>query len=179
MSCDRLDSVRDYAFDELALGARAELEKHVLSCFECADELRGLQFTTAALHTLPDREIPQRIAFVSDKVFAPSPVARFFGGFWNSAAKVGFASACLLAGAITYSAAPASDGDSHGGAGGSRRLCNRQAIRSRLGRDGAGCRSEGARSRMRRTRRRRWPAWSRSTKRSSGRCWCRSMKTCR
>ena len=53
---------------------------------------------------LPDREMPQRIAFVSDKVFEPSPVSRLFGGFWNSAGRLGFASACLLAAAVVISA---------------------------------------------------------------------------
>ena len=58
----------------------------------------SLRLTTAALRTLPDREIPQRIAFVSDKVFEPSPFRRFFG------ARLGFASACVLAAALVVSA---------------------------------------------------------------------------
>ncbi len=63
-------------------------------------ELDRLRVTTAALRTLPDREIPQRIAFVSDRVFEPS----WFRRFWNSGAQMGFASACVLAAAIVVSA---------------------------------------------------------------------------
>jgi vacuolar-type H+-ATPase subunit H len=44
--------------------------------------------------------MPQRIGFVSDKVFEPSPVRRWFAGFWNSAARLGFVSATLFSGAI-------------------------------------------------------------------------------
>src|SRR6267154_2129862 len=94
--CDRGEALRDYAFDELPAGERPEMEQHISDCTGCAAELDRLRLTTAALRILPDREIPQRIAFVSDKVFAPSPVVRFLGGFWNSAARLGFASACVL-----------------------------------------------------------------------------------
>ena len=41
---------------------------------------------------------------MSDKVFQPSPLSRFFGGFWNSAARLGFASACVLGGALVVAA---------------------------------------------------------------------------
>ena len=82
-TCNRIDEVRDYAFDEgFDKGngsARAFFQQHLAACEHCAQELDRLQFTTAALRVLPDREIPQRIAFVSDKVFEPSPVARWFG----------------------------------------------------------------------------------------------------
>jgi len=42
------------------------MEQHLAACGDCALELDQLRLTTAALRTLPDREIPQRIAFVSD-----------------------------------------------------------------------------------------------------------------
>lgn len=100
--CDR-ELLRDYAFDELSGAARVEAERHVAACAECAAELAQMELTTAALKALPEREIPQRIAFVSDRVFEPSPVARWFGGFWNSAARLGFASACVLAIALIFS----------------------------------------------------------------------------
>jgi hypothetical protein len=98
------EALRDYAVGELAAGQKPALEQHLAVCGECADELDRLRVTTAALGMLPDREIPQRIAFVSDKVFAPSPVSRVWGGFWNSAARLGFASACILGGALVVSA---------------------------------------------------------------------------
>jgi hypothetical protein len=101
--CD-LEQLRDFAFDELAAPARAAMEQHLAGCAGCAAELAQLQLTTAALRVLPDRDIPQRIAFVSDKVFGPSPIVRFFSGFWNSGARLGFVSACVLAAAIVFSA---------------------------------------------------------------------------
>ncbi len=93
------EALRDYAFDELPHGEREAIEQHLAACSECALELDRLRVTTAALHTLPDREIPQRIAFVSDKVFEPS----WFQRFWNSGAQLGFASACVLAVALVIS----------------------------------------------------------------------------
>ena len=101
-ACDRIEEVRDYAMGELAPEAREAVERHIPGCEECTAEIAVLQLTTAALRSLPDREVPQRIAFVSDKVFEASPVSRFFSGFWNSAARLGFASACVLAGAMVF-----------------------------------------------------------------------------
>src|ERR1700679_844336 len=103
--CERMEEVRDYAFGELPEGKRGAGEEHVAGCAQCSAELDGLQLTTAALRILPDQEIPQRIAFVSDKVFEPSATARWFSGFWNSASKLGFASACILGAALVVSAA--------------------------------------------------------------------------
>ena len=101
--CDR-EQLRDFAFDELAVPARAAIERHLAGCEACAAELAQIQLTTAALRVLPDREIPQRIAFVSDKVFEPSRAVRLFSGFWNSGARLAFVSACVLAAAIVFSA---------------------------------------------------------------------------
>ena len=92
--CDRAETLRDYAFDELPALERAEVERHIVECGECAAELDQLRLTTAALRMLPDREVPQRIAFVSDKVFQPSWLSRAAGQFWN------FASAAMLAVAL-------------------------------------------------------------------------------
>jgi anti-sigma factor RsiW len=98
--CGRAEALRDYAFDELPGAERAGMEQHLSKCGECAQELDRLRLTSAALRSLPDKEIPQRIAFVSDKVFEPSP----FWRFWNSGARLGFASACLVALAMVVSA---------------------------------------------------------------------------
>jgi anti-sigma factor RsiW len=92
--CGQSDHLRDYAFDEVSAGERLAIERHLAECADCAQELDQLRLTTAALRVLPDREIPQRIAFVSDKVFQPSLLARIFG------ARLGFASACVLAAAL-------------------------------------------------------------------------------
>ena len=99
-TCGHYEELNDYAFDELEPESRRSLEQHIAACPECASQLVQLRLTTAALRALPDVEAPQRIAFISDKVFAPSPVARWFSSFWNSAARLGFASACVLAIAI-------------------------------------------------------------------------------
>src|SRR5580692_1679316 len=95
-----VEALRDYAFGELPADRQPELEQHLGVCGECTLELDRLRLTTAALRTLPDREIPQRIAFVSDRVFEPSAFRRF----WSSGARLGFASACLLALAMVVSA---------------------------------------------------------------------------
>jgi anti-sigma factor RsiW len=100
-SCARAEALRDYAFDEqLSQDERRVMEQHLAACGDCALELDQLRLTAAALRSLPDREIPQRIAFVSDRVFEPSPFRRF----WNSGARLGFASACVLAAALVVSA---------------------------------------------------------------------------
>jgi hypothetical protein len=67
--------------------------------------LERLQLTEAALFSLRDEEIPQRIAFVSDQIFEPSPLRRWFSGFWGSTARLGFASAAMLTASIFYFAA--------------------------------------------------------------------------
>ncbi|HKD07617.1 MAG TPA: hypothetical protein VKB79_17070 [Bryobacteraceae bacterium] len=103
-TCDRAEALRDYAFDELPAAEVRGMEQHIQTCEACAADLERLQMTTAALRSIPDREIPQRIAFVSDKVFAPSAAARFFSGFWNSSARLGFVSACVLGTALIVSA---------------------------------------------------------------------------
>jgi anti-sigma factor RsiW len=103
-TCDRAEVLRDYAFDELPAAEIRGIEQHLETCEACAADLDRLRITTAALRSIPDREIPQRIAFVSDKVFAPSAAARFFSGFWNSGAQLGFASACVLGTALLVSA---------------------------------------------------------------------------
>ncbi len=98
--CTQAEAVRDYAFDEIAAGDRPSVEQHIAACPACAAELDRLRVTTTALRMLPDRDIPQRIAFVSDRVFAPS----FFAGLWNSAARLGFLSACAIATALIVTA---------------------------------------------------------------------------
>jgi anti-sigma factor RsiW len=98
--CDRADLVGDYAFDELAPTERRSMEQHLAQCSDCAGQLDQLRLTTAALRILPDLEVPRRIAFVSDKVFEQG----WLTGFWNSAARLGFASACVLAAGLSFAA---------------------------------------------------------------------------
>jgi hypothetical protein len=110
MSCSPFD-LRDYHFQELADPQRRLVESHVKTCEPCREELGRLQLTESALFTLREEEIPQRIAFVSDPIFEPSPLRRFFSDFWGSAARLGFASAAMLSAALVvfamYRPAPA------------------------------------------------------------------------
>ena len=94
-SCKQREAIRDYAFDEIDAAGRSAVERHLPQCAECRAELDQLRLTTAALRVLPDVEIPQRIAFVSDKVFEPSRWSRWFTG-----ARLGFASALIMAVAL-------------------------------------------------------------------------------
>jgi hypothetical protein len=99
MSCSPFD-LRDYFLQELSDPQRRQVEAHVKSCHPCHEELDRLRLTEAALFALREEEIPQRIAFVSDPVFEPSPWRRALSAFWNSGARLGFASAAMLSAAL-------------------------------------------------------------------------------
>jgi anti-sigma factor RsiW len=99
MSCSPYD-LRDYLFDELAPSERTDVRAHLAACQSCEAELESLRLTQSALLTIRDEEIPQRIGFVSDKVFEPSPFRRWLSGFWLSASRIGFVSAAMLSAAI-------------------------------------------------------------------------------
>jgi len=99
MSCSPFD-LRDYYFQELAENERRVTEVHVKTCAHCREELDRLRGTEAALLTLPDEEIPQRIGFVSDPVFEPSAFRRGWESLWGSASRLGFASAAMLSVAL-------------------------------------------------------------------------------
>jgi anti-sigma factor RsiW len=101
MSCSPFD-LRDYFLRELADPQQRQVEAHVKTCPQCREELDRLRITEAALFSARDEEIPQRIAFVSDKVFEPSPWRRGWAAFWGSSARLGFASAAMLAAAIVF-----------------------------------------------------------------------------
>ena len=88
--------LRDYLFDELSREQRAEVEAHLASSLEARQELERLQITRKALLSLPEEEIPRRIAFVSDKVFEPSRASRFWRGLWAPAERMGWAPAAAL-----------------------------------------------------------------------------------
>jgi len=103
MSCSPLD-LKDYFLQELPSSQRVKLEAHVKTCLTCHEELERLQLTGAALFSLRDEEIPQRIAFVSDQIFEPSPLRRWLSGFWCSTARLGFASALMLSASIFFAA---------------------------------------------------------------------------
>lgn len=95
MSCAPFD-LKDYLFGELPEEERRQLESHLASCAACREEWERLKVTQTALRALREEEPPRRIAFVSDKVFAP----RWWQRFWRSGPQLGFASAVVLAAAI-------------------------------------------------------------------------------
>ena len=95
MNCKLQDNRPDwksYALGELDAGARREAELHATACSSCQDELAGLRVTLDALSTLREEEVPRRIAFVSDKVFAPK--------WWQSLLRPSFAAGAVVAVAI-------------------------------------------------------------------------------
>src|ERR1017187_1321088 len=99
MTCSPFD-LKDYFLRELPVPQQRQVEAHVKQCQPCREELDRLRVTEAALLCLREEEIPQRIAFVSDKIFEPSPWRRWWAAFWGSAARLGFASAAVLSAAI-------------------------------------------------------------------------------
>lgn len=99
MSCSPFD-LRDYLLGELAEGQRRQVELHVKSCSGCHEDLERLRITHSTLLALRDEEVPQRIGFVSDKVFEPALARRVWQAFWGSSAQLGFASVAVLSSAL-------------------------------------------------------------------------------
>jgi anti-sigma factor RsiW len=95
MSCTTVD-VKAYFLGELTASEKSSLEGHVHGCQSCREELERLNLMRTALLSLEDEDVPQRIAFVSDKVFEP----RWWQTMWRSGPAMGFASALMLAAAI-------------------------------------------------------------------------------
>jgi anti-sigma factor RsiW len=102
MSCSPFD-LQDYFLKELPPLEALQVEDHIHQCPGCREELDRLRLTEVALFSLRDQEIPQRIAFVSDKIFEPSWVRRWFSALWGSAGRLGFASAAMLSAALVFS----------------------------------------------------------------------------
>jgi anti-sigma factor RsiW len=101
MSCSSID-LKAYCIGEISQREKADVEGHVRVCGNCREELERLKLTQTALMALPDEEVPQRIAFVSVKVFEP----RWWQAIWRSGPVMGFASAVVLAAAIFVRAVP-------------------------------------------------------------------------
>lgn len=71
MSCDRID-LKAYQWGEASPAEAAKVEQHTALCAACRLELDRLELTQKLLQAMPAEEMPQRIAFVSDKIFEPS-----------------------------------------------------------------------------------------------------------
>lgn len=95
-TCTSNLDLKAYVLGEAAAGDRGVVEDHLRACENCREELDRLKLTRVALAALPDEEIPQRIAFVSDRVFEP----RWWQTIWRSGPVMGFASAVVVAAAI-------------------------------------------------------------------------------
>src|ERR1039457_5459171 len=95
MNCSPFD-LKDYFLKELTDPQQRQVEEHVQTCSGCREELDRLRLTEAALCSLREEEIPQRIGFVSDPVFERS----WWPAFWGSPARLGFAGAAMLSVAI-------------------------------------------------------------------------------
>ena len=103
MNCAPHD-LKDLYFDDLSATESRAVREHLSQCAECAMEWEQLREVGIRLSALPEEEIPRRIAFVSDKIFEPSPVARWWQTFWMTGWHVGAMSAFVLAGAIVFHA---------------------------------------------------------------------------
>lgn len=95
MSCSSVD-IKGYFLGEVSRAEKAVVDDHLRACESCREELDRLKLTDTALRSLVEEDAPQRIAFVSDKVFEP----RWYQTIWRSGPAMGFASSALLAGAI-------------------------------------------------------------------------------
>ena len=82
--------LRDYLFGELTPEQRREVERYLKTSSEAREELEQLKTTESALLSIPDEEVPRRIAFVSDKVFEPSLSLRLWRDFWGAAPRLAF-----------------------------------------------------------------------------------------
>ncbi len=86
----------DYLLDELGPTERAEVEAWLKTSAAGRAELERLRLTHAALLRLPEEEIPQRIAFVSDPILDPSPWQRFWRGLLSGTPRLAAGMAAVL-----------------------------------------------------------------------------------
>jgi hypothetical protein len=93
---DAPHDLRDYLFDELTAAERSDVEDYLSTCAEARAELEQLRLTHAALLQLPELEIPQRIAFVSDPVLEPSAWQRFWREFLGGAPRFAMGMAAVM-----------------------------------------------------------------------------------
>lgn len=89
--------LRDYILDELEPAQQAEVEQWLAGSPEGRREVERLRMTCGALRSLPEEEPPRRIAFVSDKIFEPSPWARLVRWFWAEGPRMALGTAAVLA----------------------------------------------------------------------------------
>ena len=88
---DSFHELEDYLFDELGPEERAAVEERLRTSPEAREELERLKLTRQSLLALADEEAPRRVAFVSDKVFEPSPWLRWWRAAWEGAPRFALA----------------------------------------------------------------------------------------
>ncbi len=93
---DAPHDLRDYLFDELTAAERNAVEDYLTTSAEGRAELEQMRLTHAALFHLPEEEIPQRIAFVSDPVLEPSAWQRFWLEFLGGAPRFAMSMAGVM-----------------------------------------------------------------------------------
>jgi anti-sigma-K factor RskA len=94
------DMLKDYVFGELAGPEKRAVEQAIREDAGLREEYERLRVTETALFSVREEEMPRRIAFVSDKVFAP----KWYHAIWNAGPRLGFAGAALVAGALVFHA---------------------------------------------------------------------------
>lgn len=99
MKCGEFDP-KDVALGELKGAELEAAQAHLAACAKCRALAEEASLTVSVLRLSPDREIPRRIAFVSDPVLELS----WWQRFWRSGPQVAFASAGLLSAAILFHA---------------------------------------------------------------------------
>ncbi len=87
---------RDYLLDELSAAERAQFESYLAAEPAARSELESLRIACESLRELPGEEPPRRIAFVSDKIFEPSPVVRLWSRLWADGPRFAFGAAAML-----------------------------------------------------------------------------------
>lgn len=87
--------IRDYAMGEGSAAERQAFAAELANSAALREELQRYELTLTALQSVPEEEIPRRIAFVSDPVFAPKWWQKFF-----AVPQWGLASAAVLGAAI-------------------------------------------------------------------------------
>lgn len=90
------DELKDYLLDELSAPRRAELEAVLRSSSAARAELARQRLLLQALLSLPQEEIPQRIAFVSDPVLEPAARQKLWLGIWTGAPSLAAAAVLLV-----------------------------------------------------------------------------------
>ena len=88
---DSIHDLEDYLFDELGPEERAAVEERLRTSPEAREEFERLKMTRQSLLALADEEVPRRVAFVSDKVFEPSPWLRWWRAAWEGAPRFALA----------------------------------------------------------------------------------------